>query len=238
MLEQTLKLQKPDLVDSEATIFRVFEDESLAGPTGNRGIHWGFFIKSLLKGQIEIAGRHRNVRLVKKVEENNEQYYRNWRLLKRLGIPTVDSMRTSGKWYVLMTDLSAKGAESYGKERFINWKILHSAMYVEMENTLDDIFSQISFDEIIAEVRRIEEIASNNEVLLPGDDPFDLFIYPSGSWEVLVLDLTNLVYQPSGLTHEQLKNENSKRATNFLELIEYMKNNVVAPGLEPGTSRM
>lgn len=239
MQEEQIDVFKPDISSERMLPFYPKRKEQIESPF-NGGL-WGAYTKHFLLG--ELGNRRRPVHLVIKRVYDAPAYYQKWRVLKNLGIPSIGSLRVArDKEHVLMTDLSVFKAQSYGKERYFYWDDLHGSHFSSHEfNLYDKLFAQIPLEKIISEIRRIQHIASKNGIILPGDDPFDLFVFLDGSWQVLVLDLSELEIIPISYFTQKDIDLNDKLASEFISKIEHMYQSiqsVVAPGLEPGTSRM
>ena len=224
MLEAPIQLLKPDVKKQRTSLFIPSESFRIKSPV-NYG-WWGAYTKHVMVG--ELGSPRRKVNLVKKDVFYAVEYYRKWRLLKKIGIPTVESMRVAeDERHVLMTDYSALKAQSYGRERYENWDDLHKPEYLKEEiNTLDSIFAKIPINAVTTEIRRIEALASKNGILFPEDDPLDVFVFPDGSWTVMILDLSQLEIIPLSEFDSEHRRTNMKLMHRSIWQVECVHRNV------------
>lgn len=125
-----------------------------------------------------------------------ERYYERWRYLKKIGVPTVSSMRVSGN-KILMGDMTADGDMFFDKHSNLEIKYLLGDISIDQKRpltTMESSFLEIDPNKIKQELKRIHEIAWNNGVVLPEKDKeqFAILLSQSGEWKAIVRDLTYL----------------------------------------------
>lgn len=175
--------------------------------------------KNLVEGTV---GGHA-MSLVERVKFASEYLY-NWRAFKAAGLPVVPTVRINEQTgTLLVTDIKADGSEIYGKamaynldEELFRRRIEVDARFLHlMQNELGDI------------ERRVKEyvaLADAHSLGLPFDDPFELVVHPSGSWNLLILDLQHA--NPRGATplcEPEYASTNKELAAGFLGYLESAK---------------
>jgi len=120
-----------------------------------------------------------------------ERYMEKWNILRSNGIPTVSSMRIIDRRTVALGDMTVDGSKFFGKEIAIR---VYERQYVEKRSLkiIEEVFLKIDPLEIKKEIERIQRLAWDKGIILPDNDPYDLLVHPDGTWEVLVLDITQL----------------------------------------------
>ncbi len=66
------------------------------------------------------------------------------------------------------------------------------------------------------------EMATNSNITLPHDDPFELMVKPDGSWELVILDLRFGLYDEQS-SSAQIKDNNERQVEVFLKHLEIIK---------------
>lgn len=120
------------------------------------------------------------------------RYYERWRFLRKLGIPTVSSMRVVDDHYVAMGDMTVGGAAFFGKEKW--WTVsgeMRRGERRELDKT-EEMFLNIDPETIKREIARLQVLAWVNGIRLPPDDEYDLLVRPDGSFQVILMDLTQM----------------------------------------------
>lgn len=100
------------------------------------------------------------------------------------GIPTVPSIRKISSNEVAMTDLTADGSGLYGKNR--DYQLIDEPV------ATDKFFRSLDFTEVFREVREIIDKADKASIVIPQDDPFELLVHPDGTWNLIILDVSQL----------------------------------------------
>jgi hypothetical protein len=118
-------------------------------------------------------------------EHPADKYIEFWQRLVDAGIPTLPSIRKISSNQVAMKELTADGSRLYGKTR--------SYQSQEESEGTDKFFINLDLTNVLKKAREIIDKANKASIVVPGDDPFELLIHPDGTWEVIVLDLSQLV---------------------------------------------
>ena len=129
------------------------------------------------------------------------RYYERWKYLKSVGIQSSHSMRVVGERYIAMGDMTLGGSAFFGKAKTCDLFSEEFAGVKRKLSPIEEVFMSINPDLIKKDLEYIRKIAEGEKIMLPADDPFDLLVHPNGSWEVMVLDLTNMI-------HEKIQNRN------------------------------
>ena len=120
------------------------------------------------------------------------RYYERWRFLRSIGMPTASSMRVVDDRRVAMGDMTLGGAAFFGKEKEkITAQEKRRGVRRELNET-EKAFLGIDPQKIKQEIVRWQVFAWENGFRLPGDDEYDLRVWPDGRFQVLVLDLTGM----------------------------------------------
>lgn len=120
-----------------------------------------------------------------------ERYFRKWKLLKENGIPTTSSMRVVDEEVVAMGDMTWDGSEFFGKEKDITALEGRDSAKRKLFK-MEKVFLSIDPEKIKEEMERVLKLAWDKGIRLPYDDQCDLLVHPDGTWEVLVMDLSQL----------------------------------------------
>jgi len=145
-----------------------------------------------------------------------DRYVEIWRRFNEVGIPVIPSMYHTRR-SIFMPDLRAYGWELYGKSKKIaldEGRLLSSPSY-------DPLFLSVmrnQWQQVIEQTRRSSEIATKNELGLPGDgEAFITAIHKSGRWKIFTLDLTAALLYPFG-DHKAISNHNADHTFHFIEI--------------------
>lgn len=161
----------------------------------------------------------RKMSLVTKVigddEGGADYYYQTWVYLKEIGIPTVSSMRVVDKNTVIMGDMTHDGSEFFGKEKRAD--LLYTDTGNRELSNIEKKFLDIDPEEAKKAIVNLYEKAWNKGVLLPDDDPYDFIVHPDGSWEVIVLDLSQVEYKKR--ESEDFKKDKIEKMINMYDYI-------------------
>lgn len=120
------------------------------------------------------------------------RYYERWRFLRSIGVPTAGSMRVIDDRRVAMGDMTARGAVFFGKEK------LRSVMQESERHVLrklskhEKVFLDIDPEEIKQKIAWLQALAWLHDFRLPSDDEYDILVWPDGTFQVLILDLTQM----------------------------------------------
>lgn len=120
------------------------------------------------------------------------RYYERWRFLRKLGIPTVSSMRVVDDHHVAMGDMTIGGAAFFGKEKW--WTVndeVRRSVHRELDK-MEKLFLNIDSEAIKREIASLQALAWANGIRLPSDDEYDLLVRPDGSFQVVLMDLTQM----------------------------------------------
>lgn len=120
------------------------------------------------------------------------RYYERWRFLRSIGVPTVSSMRVIDDCRVAMGDMTIGGAVFFGKEKSINADQEARRDARRELSELERVFLDIGLGKIKEEIVRVQVLAWEKGVRLPADDEYDLLVRLDASFQVLVLDLSQL----------------------------------------------
>ncbi len=136
-----------------------------------------------------------------------ERYYYKWNLLRQKGIPTVGSMRIVDSGTVAMGDMTADGSQFFGKE-IVSRSFESEYQKKRPLSKTEEKYLEINPREIKDKLDNLFMDAWRKGVILPEDDYYDLLVHPDGTWQVMILDLSNL---------------RPKRDTDLLENYEEMR---------------
>ncbi len=122
----------------------------------------------------------------------SHRYYEKWRFLKKIGIPTVSSMRIVDANVIVMGDMTADGSEFFGQEKLVKYlgEIDHGIRRKATKE--EEIFLSLEPEKVKAEIERVLSLAWNNNILPPNDEFGDLIVHPDGTYQAPILDLVEL----------------------------------------------
>lgn len=113
------------------------------------------------------------------------EYAEIWSLFFQAGLPVVGELWQDGDGKIYMPDLTQDGSALYGKA--------FEQALAELPRTANDrLFVRIWQAEkarITAQAETLAAAATQAELLLPLDDPFDLQLFANGQWQLVILDL-------------------------------------------------
>lgn len=146
-------------------------------------------------GQAQEARASREVTLVFKKPGiiSADEYIENWRIAKQAGLPVINTLRKIDEETVAMMDLTADGSKFYGNIYAKSLRLKEQT--VNLDDPIDSIFLRVIDNDSEVIRKKLEdyvELANKNSVELPRDDCFELLVHPDGSWNVVLLDLTEL----------------------------------------------
>lgn len=160
------------------SVYDVVKEPFLAG---------GACPKYLVEG---VSGRSNKFSLVERYDPGND-YEKSWRLYKEIGLPVVPTLRRGKNGNIFITDIKWDGSEVYGKS--LGYSLGGYGKRYRPRPQMDKIFVDLISSDIYNQVKdRVSEcvdIATNNDILLPQDDTFDLLVHPDGSWDIILLDV-------------------------------------------------
>lgn len=143
-----------------------------------------------------------------------ERYVERWKFLRKIGIPTITSMRVIDDDKVLMGDMTADGSGFIDKETYYE----SSHKYRKLSRA-ENLFLDIDPKRIKREVEIILRTAWNNGILLPSDrEEFSILVHPDGTWQVLVVDLMCLRRKELGDTELDLESKRKELFTRIDEI--------------------
>lgn len=131
-------------------------------------------------------------RLVEKemgISDSATEYWNIWWSLKKAGLPVVDLMWFVDEERVLMMDLRCDGCKLYGNSEGIRWEKLRKF------EELDKVFIEVPLEAVREKVYLLASYATELGIELPWDDCFELVVNKDGSWEILILDLSNVRFR-------------------------------------------
>ncbi|HVF69637.1 MAG TPA: hypothetical protein VNA13_03670 [Xanthomonadales bacterium] len=196
-------------LSGKATIMTVRKEfDFLAGGTER---------KSIVEGTV---GRHR-VSLIKR-KDIDGRYEANWCAFREAGLPVVRTLRRGEERSIFLTDVKADGSETYGSNLKYVLRRNHkrSRARPEIDRIFVGLINPADFRKITDRVAECASIASENHILLPPDDPFDLVVHPDSSWDIVLLDLE---FGKVVSTHNKnIKRDNLINGQRFLDDLAYV----------------
>lgn len=155
--------------------------------------------KSYERGVLEVSGQQYAVEFFTR-SVDGEEYADVWNLFNQAGMPVVSElwMDASGKIY--LPDLTKDGSGLYGKA-------LEQVAKNSTTKPIDRVFLKVwesQKEKISTMALQLAQFATEQGLLLPLDDPFDLHVSPNGEWQLMCLDLEY------GGTLEDLVNRKSR----------------------------
>lgn len=191
--------------------------------------------KEKVGGKVKRGNQSRNIFLVergfgdsvsskmqKKFTASN--YIFLWREFKAAGLPVVPTLRKTERGTILVTDEKAKGGHVFGKGFVLSGnKDLATGLTSEdlTDNGVEFYLNILenSSEEIKSQAIAYANLATENAILLPYDDPFELVVEKNGEWRLVILDLSNgeiKSFKHEG-DKEKLNAENLLLVSNFME---------------------
>ncbi len=187
------------------------------------GVEPKFRINAQLIGP---GGRRKKVRLIGRQDNVEEldaaNYSENWKLFKEAGLPVVPTLRKTENGKVVMTDLIADGSELYGKELGSSLSTVHEFKLkndfkkllkdkLKLVKSFLDILKDEEFKHLKSKLAGYENLANQNRIYLPFDDPFELLVHPDGKWELIIIDLRTGGKRNVYFHAERTPDENNKK---------------------------
>lgn len=121
-----------------------------------------------------------------------QQTQDEWKKYKVADLPTYDTLRLAQDGSLLTTDESAFGARTYGNPDF-RYSLKEGKIFrTRKDKIIDEQFIKLAsepMDKIRQESDRIVDIASQNRIGLPLNDPLELIVNPDGKWQIKTLDV-------------------------------------------------
>ncbi len=179
--------------------------------------------KFLVRAQLEREGRLRDICLVRRSVAKRNKYVYVWNKMKEIGIPTFPTLRIdrSNDRDIYITYLKHDDSELYGKAK--RAALLKGTFCV---HNLDELFLYMidnSIQEIEERAKKIADLASENGVLLPIDDAFELIVRKDGSWEIISIDLDSAnCFEEFSV--QSLKKQNDHSVYKFIQTLRDLKN--------------
>ena len=149
-----------------------------------------------------------------------EEMLETWHYLKKIGLPVVPTMRKIDDTSVLMTNLTADGSFLLGK--YFSSKYLFGDNDISIPDQIVKNFLKIDSREIRNKAAYYTGIASANHVELAFDDAFEVLVHQDGSWNLVMLDLTEIDINPM-LRIENVEENNWEHLSIFMLLVEQLK---------------
>lgn len=167
-----------------------------------------------------IIGRGSRIREVSLVQKEirhpggADEFIKEWQRLKSAGIPTIPTVRKISPSEVVMTDMTLDGGAFFGKSDLWESKVRKER---GKAREIDRRFVEIDLKEIEAQGNEIAQQATDHDIALPYDDPFDLLVHPDGTWQLVVLDIDNQSAEG------ELAEHNSKAVIGMLGYLKKIK---------------
>ncbi len=181
--------------------------------------------KYLHRGLAKLKEKEKKIRLLERLdlERGGKKISEKWKIFKEAGLPVVPTMRKTEDGRIFVTDVTADGSEVYGKY-FWHELMVESQEIIEGAKRMEDflkILEGAEFERLRGEVEKYKNLANQHNLYLPADDPFELVVYPDGTWKIMMLDLQKgLLPAFDGFT---VKKSNEYCAKYFLNLLPRIK---------------
>ncbi len=206
-MNQKIEVQR--LSGRGLTVYDVVKERFFAG---------GAQPKNLIEG---VSGRSSKFSLVERYDPGND-YEKSWRLYKEIGLPVVPTLRRGKNGNIFITDIKWDGSEVYGKS--LGYSLGGYGKRYRPRPQMDKIFVDLISSDIYNQVKdRVSEcvdIATNNDILLPQDDTFDLLVHPDGSWDIILVDVGDYRWVIGHEAVTDVRAANLERAMVFLDDLE------------------
>lgn len=118
-----------------------------------------------------------------------ERYFARWQFLRRIGVPTVPSMRVVNDDLVAMGDMTRYGGEFFGKAKRRDIRYEEQDKIRRKLTKMERLFLRVDNEKVKDELKTIQERLVKHGVSFPIDDAYDLLVNPDGTWSVFVMDL-------------------------------------------------
>ncbi len=178
---------------------------------------------------MEYGSRKREVFLVDR-REQTDLYVENWQGFRAAGLPVVPTLRKSSFNSLWVTDVTVNRSYPYGKNVWGTVKDEYNV--VDKDRPLDSVFIEVTADNnfpaIDTAVANYTEIANQADIFLPYDDPFEVLIHPSGTWQLIMLDIHNGMLNNEFYPNRVVRKKNGEYVANFLEQLHDLHDIFVA----------
>ncbi len=185
----------------------------------------GSLRKRRLQGEFLYKTKMKEMPLIER--EDKHHIFEKWQLLYSAGIRVVSFMRRTDRGTVVMPDIRADGSELYGKSLVFqaNNTFQTELTQPRAPHPLDSVF--LSIVQSPTELATIESVArvyakkaTRNNILLPGDDPFELIVHPDPEhrWDVICLDVEE-ASAVTALHRSHLEQDNQDGVQAFVRFI-------------------
>lgn len=201
-------------------------------------------VKHLLTG--DIKGRDEPLSLVVRTYgsvDERDRHIRARSTLQRIGHPVVEEMfKGPGSTQLAETDLKKDGGELYGLNmlRVVNntdtsglqhlFNPRELSMYMEyfrrdqrMDPAFLDLTSPGKLGVIKDRLRGLADNATRNSVLLPPDDPYELFVSPAGAGKIVSPDIADTLQLGSP---ESVRESNEQGVARFLAHLGALRDHI------------
>jgi hypothetical protein len=146
----------------------------------------------------------------------SQKFYDSWKLLTDAGIKTVPYVWIASDDEVVMPDITSDGSRLYGKSELGELRKQNRAL-----DEKDTNFAKIDFEAVKTETERLIQLATEREIVISPDDPFELRVKPDGTWEVIALDIE--LVRKENISGEA-EHINPMAGRTFIKSLELMKN--------------
>lgn len=144
---------------------------------------------------VKNVGNHFGSGLFGKEDESMSpasRYYERWRFLRDRKIPTVSSMRVVDNDRVAMGDMTVGGAAFFGKEKQISIHLESKRGVTRSLSEIERVFLSLDVEDIKSWVAQLQMLTWVNDIRLPGDDEYDLLVWPDGRFQIVLMDLSDM----------------------------------------------
>jgi len=169
--------------------------------------------------------RQRSVSLIERHPHSDHlsatELFKIWQHYKKIGLPVVPTFRVTSRDTVVTTDLKADKSEIYGKAMNVDWYYATAKKLDGLTDT-DHLFVKLypQIKEAISQrTQELSQLASENGVILPYDDPWELIFHPDGSWELMTLDLEMTEFKNPGQRFS-VEMQNGYNVSDFLKNVD------------------
>lgn len=137
------------------------------------------------------------ISMIKRKVDDSAEFSKIWQSLKSLGFRTFDTLRIISHKEVLVTDfcptpdflmLSKQELSVFGHE---------AIDFDDRFNGFLKTIASLPVDEIKAICEQMVDMANNNDIRLPTDDPFQIVLTKDGKWEIVVADISETLLAAS-----------------------------------------
>jgi len=166
----------------------------ILGNVERTSLEGGIEEKNIVEAKFGSNGRERKIEFIERLSDkfSIEFWLKNWKTFHDAGLPIPPSIRVSQTGNIFVTNLRANGEEMYGKGFLIEAISKHIFGQSFELRDIDKVFFEVwstQKKEIIKTIWRLMEIANENNIVLPPDDPFELLVSSDGSWKLVIVDL-------------------------------------------------